>query len=83
MKAETPIAFEYDPIRFDAGFRADLIVEKKVLVELKPVEATAPVHRKQVLTYLKLSGLRLGLPIDFGAERIKDGIVRLANGMPD
>jgi GxxExxY protein len=83
VRREVPIAFRYDGLEFDEGFRADLIVEDQVLLELKSVEVTAPVHKKQVLTYLKLTGLRLGLLINFGAPLIKDGIVRLANGLPD
>lgn len=83
VATEVPVPVEYESIRFDEGFRADLIVGGAVIVELKSVEATAPIHRKQVLTYLRLSGLRLGLLVNFGAERIKEGIVRLANGMPE
>ena len=63
-------------------FRADFIVDRCLIVELKSVERTAPVHAKQVLTYLKLSRLRLGLLINFGAETLRDGTRRIANGMP-
>ena len=63
------------------GFRADLIVEEKVIVELKSVAELAPVHKKQLLTYLRLSGLRLGLLINFNVELIKDGIVRIVNNL--
>jgi GxxExxY protein len=70
-------------MEFDEGFRADLIVENKVILELKSVESTAPVHRKQVLTYLKLTDMKLGLLINFGAPLIKDGIFRLANGLAE
>jgi GxxExxY protein len=73
----------YDENKIDLGFRADLVVEDIVLVELKSVETLAPVHKKQILTYLKVSGLKLGLLINFGAPLIKDGIVRIANGMPE
>jgi GxxExxY protein len=83
VRREVPIPFCYASIQFDEGFRADLIVEEKVLLELKSVEAVAPVHKKQVLTYLKLTDMRLGLLINFGAALIKDGITRLANGLPD
>ena len=65
----------------DQGFRADLIVENKVLIEIKSVEKIAPVHQKQVLTYLKLSGLKLGLLINFNEALIKDGITRIANNL--
>jgi GxxExxY protein len=80
---QVPVPIMYDDIRFDEGFRADLIVEEKVLVELKSVEQTARVHKKQVLTYPRLSDRRLGLLINFGEELIKDGISRIANGLPE
>ncbi|MBX7105373.1 MAG: GxxExxY protein [Gemmataceae bacterium] len=78
---EVPIPFRFDDLTFDEGFRADLIVEELVIVELKSVEVTAPVHKKQLLTYLKLADRRLGLLINFGAAMIKDGIFRLVNGL--
>ncbi|HVU07343.1 MAG TPA: GxxExxY protein [Verrucomicrobiae bacterium] len=78
---QTPIPISYDEVRFDEGFRADLVVEGKVIVELKSVEAIAPVHKKQVLTYLRLTNLKLGLLINFGEELIKDGITRIVNGL--
>jgi GxxExxY protein len=81
VRREVPIVFQYDGLEFEEGFRADLIVDGVVILELKSVEATAPVHKKQLLTYLKLSGLTLGLLINFGAPLIKDGIVRLVNGL--
>ena len=65
------------------GFRADLIVEDKVIVEIKSVEAIAPVHKKQLLTHLRLADKRLGLLINFNVVQIKEGIKRIANGMPD
>jgi GxxExxY protein len=83
VRREVPIPFRYDDIEFDEGFRADLIVEDKVILELKSVENTAPVHKKQVLTYLKLSEMKLGLLINFGTPLIKDGIFRLANGLTE
>ena len=79
VRRQVGIPFVYDAIKFEEGFRADLIVENKVILELKSVEQTAPVHRKQVLTYLKLTDLKLGLLINFGAPLIKDGITRLVN----
>jgi len=78
---QVPIPFQYDDLRFDEGFRADLIVDDAVLVELKSVETLAPVHGKQVLTYLKLTNLGLGLLINFGAPLLKDGIKRIANNL--
>lgn len=78
---QVPVPVNYDDLRFEEGFRADLIVENSVLIELKSVEAIAPVHSKQVLTYLKLLNLRLGLLINFGAPLLKDGIRRIANNL--
>ena len=69
----------YEGIRFDEGFRADLIVEDKVIVELKSVENVTPVHKKQLLTYLRLTDSRLGLLINFGSALIRDGISRIVN----
>ena len=77
------VAMVYDNIRFDEGFRADLIVEDKVIVELKSVENVVPVHKKQLLTYLRLADKRLGLLINFGSELIRDGISRVVNGLRD
>lgn len=73
----------YQDTRIEMGFRADLVVEDLVIVEIKSVEALAPVHKKQLLTHLRLSGKRLGLLINFNVALIKDGITRIANGMPD
>ena len=71
----------WENLHLEAGFRADLIVENKVIVEIKSVEAIAPVHRKQLLTYLRLANKRLGILINFDVELIKDGIARVANGL--
>lgn len=71
----------YEEVRMDLGFRADLIVENKVVVEIKSVEAIAPVHKKQLLTYLRLTDKRLGLLINFNVELIKNGITRVVNGL--
>jgi len=73
----------YQGTRIEMGFRADLIVSDLVIVEIKSVEAVAPVHKKQLLTHLRLAGKRLGLLINFNVALIKDGITRIANGMPD
>jgi len=80
VRRQQAIAFVYDGIQFDEGFRADLIVEDKVIVELKSVEKVAPVHKKQLLTYLRLSDKKLGLLINFGENLIKDGISRVIYG---
>jgi iron complex transport system substrate-binding protein len=81
VERQRPVPIEFDGMRFDEGFRADLIVENAVIVELKSVEHLAPVHSKQVLTYLRLLDFRLGLLINFGAPVIKDGIKRIVNGL--
>ena len=73
----------YESVRMDMGFRADLVVEGKVIVEIKSVELIAPVHKKQLLTYLRLADMRLGLLINFNVVLIKDGISRVANGLAD
>ena len=73
----------YDNIRFDEAFRSELVVNGKVIVELKSVEALLPVHAKQLLTQLRLSSLKLGLLINFGAAHLKNGIKRVINGHLD
>jgi GxxExxY protein len=80
---QVPIPVRYEGLQFDVGFRVDLLVDDLVVVELKSVEQLLPVHKKQALTYVRLTGKRLGLLLNFGAPRIKDGIVRLVNGLPD
>jgi GxxExxY protein len=75
------IPADYDGIRLDVGFRADLIVDRKVIVELKSVENLTPVFKKQLLTYLKLSHLKLGLLANFNVDLMKEGITRIANGL--
>lgn len=76
-----PIPVIWNETKMELGFRADLLVENKLIVELKSIESLAPVHSKQVLTYLKLSGVKLGLIINFHEELIKTGIRRLINGV--
>ena len=83
VQRQIPIQIRYDDLVFDEGFRADLLVEDKVIVELKSVEQLAPVHSKQVLTQLRLSNRRLGLLINFGEIHLKNGIERIANGLPE
>ncbi len=74
------VIFQYDGIEFNDGLRIDLLVERSVVVELKSVEILAPVHSKQLLTYLKLMHLPLGLLINFGAGTLKEGLHRIING---
>jgi GxxExxY protein len=80
---QQPIPVVYETVRIDTGFRADLIVEDKVIVEIKSVEVLAPVHKKQLLTYLRLADKRLGLLINFQVALIKDGITRIVNGLDE
>jgi GxxExxY protein len=79
VQEEWPIPVEWDAIRLDIGFRADLIVNGVVLVELKSAEKVAPAHKKTLLTYLKIADKRVGLLINFGEEVLKNGIHRIAN----
>ena len=83
VQRETPVPLVWDGMVLETAFRADLVVDGLVLVELKSVEQNAPVHRKQLLTYLKLMDLRLGLLINFGLPLLKDGIFRVVNGLPE
>ena len=78
-----PIPICFRGKRFDEGFRADLIVEGLVLIELKSVEALSRAYKKQVLTYLRLTGIKLGLLINFGDDHLKGNIERLVNGLED
>jgi GxxExxY protein len=81
LESEKDIPVIYENIKLDIGFRADLIVEEKVIVELKSVENVLPVHQKQLLTYLRLTSLKLGLLINFNTPLIKNGIQRIVNGL--
>ena len=81
VERQKPIPVIWSGVKMDIGFRSDLVVEKKVIVEIKSVEAFAPVHPKQLLTYLKLTNLKLGLLINFNVPLIKDGIKRIVNGL--
>jgi|SRR5689334_11931963 len=73
----------YEGVKLELGFRIDLIINYKLIIEVKSVETLAPVHKKQLLTYLRLTDLRLGLLINFNVELIKDGIQRVVNGLVD
>jgi GxxExxY protein len=83
VKRQVPIPIEFEGIRFDEGFRADMVVEDKVILELKSVESVSKAHKKQVLTYLKLTGMKLGFLLNFGEAVMKDGIYRIINGTID
>jgi GxxExxY protein len=81
VERQKPVCFEYDGISFDDGFRVDLLVEGRVVVELKSVEKVVPVHSKQLLTYLRLMNLPVGLLINFGAATLKEGLHRIVNNL--
>lgn len=76
-----PIPLIHEDIKKDAGFRADILIDNKVIIELKSIEVLAPIHYKQVQTYLKLTGCKLGLLINFNVPLIKDGIHRIVNNL--
>lgn len=78
VRRQVPLPVHYDGIRLDAGLRLDILVEDCLIVELKAVEALAPVHKAQLMTYLRLTGMRLGLLINFNVPLIRDGIKRVA-----
>jgi len=83
VERQVPISIEYEGIKFQEGFRADLVVEDKVIVELKSVEKVTGAHKKQVQTYLKLTGKKLGFLLNFNMELMKDGIIRVVNGLEE
>lgn len=81
VKQQVPMPFVYKDVKQDVGYRIDLVINDKILVEVKSVETLAPVHYAQTLTYLKLSGLKLGLLINFNTSVLKDGIHRIVNNL--
>jgi iron complex transport system substrate-binding protein len=76
------VSFEYDGLLFSNAFRIDLLIDDRVVVEIKSVEELAPVHGKQLLTYLRLTNLEVGLLINFGAATLKEGLRRIVNHLP-
>ena len=83
VERQVPVAIVFEGLRFDEGFRADLVVEKKVVVELKSVERVSAAHKKQIQTYLRLTGCKLGYLLNFGAALMKDGITRAVNNLEE
>jgi len=83
IETEKQIPVVYEEIYLEHGFRADIIVENQIIVELKSVETIVPVHKKQLLTYLRLARLPVGLLLNFGAGLMKDEIFRVANGLQE
>jgi GxxExxY protein len=81
VKTQVGLPVVYDDIKLEMGFRMDLLVNNLVVVEIKSVDALADVHHKQLLTYLKLSGKKLGLLINFNVSSIKDSIIRIVNNL--
>lgn len=81
LEVERGIPAYYGEVRLELGFRADIIVENKVIIEVKSVEALAPIHGKILLSYLRLADMRLGLLINFNVELVKDGIRRVVNNL--
>jgi len=77
FERQVPLAVEYKGVRLDCGYRLDVVVDNSVVVELKTVESLMPIHEAQLLTYLKVSGLKLGLLLNFNVGLMKDGIKRL------
>lgn len=83
VKTQVPLPMTYKGIAMEVGFRMDLLVENRVVVEVKSIDAVLEVHHMQLLTYLKLSGHRLGLLINFNVTRVKEGIFRKVNGLEE
>jgi len=83
VQRQVPVSIEYDGILFDEGFRADIIVEKKVILELKSVEKVTAAHKKQIQTYLRLTDKKLGFLLNFGEALMKQGITRAVNNLEE
>jgi GxxExxY protein len=83
VEAEKPLPLIYREVRLDCGYRLDLLVEARVIVEVKAVENLLPVHKAQLLSYLRLSGCKVGLLINFNVPQLKSGIVRVVSGFPE
>ena len=83
MEQQNPLPVVYRGVKLDCGYRLDLLVEEAVIVEVKAVERLMPIHHAQLLSYLKLSGCKVGLLINFNVKVLKDGIRRVVNGFPD
>ena len=81
VKRQVPVPIEYDGLKFQEGFRVDMIVEYKIIIELKSVENIQRVHKKQLLTYIRLKDKELGLLVNFGTDLFKNGISRIVNGL--
>lgn len=82
VERQKPISIHYRGLEFQEGFRADLLVESKVIIELKSVERLSPIHGKQLMTYLRLMNLQVGLLLNFGAPTLREGLQRIVNQLP-
>lgn len=82
-QTQLPVPVVYEEVKLKIGFRPDIIVDRKLIVEVKSIVAIAPVHLKQLQTYLRITDMRLGLMINFNVELIKDGIRRVVNRLPE
>jgi len=83
IERQKPLPVVYRGVELDCGYRLDLLIEDAVIVEVKVVDSLAPIHKAQLLSYLKLSGYKVGLLINFNVKVLKDGIVRMVNNFPD
>ena len=83
IEQQKPLPIIYKGVNLDCGYRLDLLVEKEVIVGLKSVEKLQPIHKAQLMSYLKLSGCKVGLLINFNVEVLKNGIIRIANKFPE
>lgn len=83
VERQVEVPFEWDGLLFDKAFRADIVIDKLVVIEVKAVETRHPIHARQLRTHLKLMNLRLGAVVNFGMETFKEGFERVANGMPN
>jgi GxxExxY protein len=83
VEAQKPVPIVYKSVSLDCAYRLDLLVENEIVVEIKSVEALLPIHRAQMISYLRLTGCKVGLLINFNAELLKDGIERIAEGNLD
>ena len=83
VERQVPVSISYQGLHFDEAFRADIIVGRKVILELKSVERVTDAHKKQLLTYLRLTGMKLGFLLNFGEALMKDGITRIVNGLDE
>ena len=83
VERQKPVPVVYRDVRLDCGYRADMIVEEAVVIELKVVDQIAPIHKAQLLSYLKLTGCKVGLLMNFNVKVLKDGVVRMVNNYPE